>query len=311
MIYQIQGIVKLLSSLSHIGETHGITSMLRRESFIIDGEIEQIPIYSGNAFRGILRDLGMIHMLKYLNFDEKGIDLNVFYFLLSGGTLTSTSNAIDIDKARKFRTLIPLVSVFGGAMGTEIMPGKLKVNKLYPLCSELKCFLPEFVQEKCKVSVWELIQQEAYTRKDDAKNVNYRYLLNYNTVKLLEDKEDEKQKKSENKESNDTKQKQQMRFFCETLIGGTELYTEFNIFDVNDIEFEAFLSCFIEFSKMPYLGGKSSIGHGKVELNLNNWLEISSQHKQGTEITKLIGTQYYDHLKNNRELIKEILNELP
>ena len=144
--YVFEGTMTALTSISHIGETYGINAKLRREKIVQpDGSVEEIPIISGNSLRGILRDRGMWHMLRTLGYgvneetgEVSGLSLAAFYFLFSGGTLTSTgSRGLDIDEARRWCDLIPLVALFGGAMGNQIMPGKVKIGKAIPICKEM------------------------------------------------------------------------------------------------------------------------------------------------------------------------------
>ena len=136
---EFTGIVTALSSISHGGgQSFGINSKLRREKFVqLDGSVEEVPVISGNAIRGQLRDLGMRHMCRVLGYGEAteddgrplGLSLPAFYFLFSGGALTKQKGrGLDIDRARTLRELIPLVGIFGGAMGNQIMPGKLKID---------------------------------------------------------------------------------------------------------------------------------------------------------------------------------------
>lgn len=197
-----EGEMTLLTSLSHIGESRGINAKLRREKVIQpDGSDEEVPIVSGNSIRGILRDRGMLHMLKVLGYgvneetgEVNGLSLPAFYFLFSGGTLTRDlgNRGLDIDEARKWRNLIPLVALFGGAMGNQIMPGKAKIGKAIPICKETKHLLPERFAEGNLVSIWDLCQEEAYTRRDDEKNEQLRQLISPDVRGLLEDAAREK-----------------------------------------------------------------------------------------------------------------------
>ena len=43
------------------------------------------------------------------------------------------------------RDLIPLKGLFGGAAGNAIMPGKMKIGKLIPICKETSHLVPEKV----------------------------------------------------------------------------------------------------------------------------------------------------------------------
>ena len=181
---EFSGIVTALSSVFHGGgQSFGINSKLRREKFVQpDGSVEEVPVISGNGVRGLLRDLGMAHMCHALGYGEVGKDgrpdglsLPAFYFMFSGGSLTKVSGrGLDIDRARELRELIPLVGVFGGAMGNQIMPGKLKVDKMIPICKETAHLLPETTVPESPESIWEYLQEEMYTRKDDEKDENKR-----------------------------------------------------------------------------------------------------------------------------------------
>lgn len=314
-----EGVMTLMTSLSHIGDSFGVNSKLRREKVIqTDGSVEEVPIVSGNAIRGILRDRGMLHMLRVLGYgvDEQtgevhGLPLPAFYFLFSGGSLSGGGKALDIDEARRWRQLIPLVGLFGGAMGNQIMPGKIKCGKAIPICLETAHLLPErFVPQK-PTSVWEYCQEEAYTRRDDEKNDNLRQLLQPETRVLLDAAFAEKKKKSALPATNfetETGQKQQMRYYIETLAAGTRLYWDMAMDDVTDLERETMFVTLAEFSRMPYIGGKSGTGHGKVSVIIDKWLEIDSRIKKGNELDVRIGTLYADHLAKNGNEIKAALD---
>src|SRR3972149_5917726 len=125
--YIFEGQVTALSSISHNGgQSLGITAKLRREKFVQpDGTVEEVPTISGNSLRGLLRDRGMLHMCRALGYGVNdqtgavaGLSLAAFYFLFSGGALTSPgSRGVGIDEARKVRQLIPPLGGVGGARG--------------------------------------------------------------------------------------------------------------------------------------------------------------------------------------------------
>jgi len=321
--YLFEGTVTALTSISHIGETFGINAKLRREKIVqADGSIEEVPVISGNSIRGILRDRGMVHMLRNLDYgvneetgEVKGLSLAAFYFLFSGGALTSTGKrGIDIDEARRWRDLIPLVALFGGAMGNQIMPGKLKIGKLIPICAETQHIVPERFVTGDLQSVWDMTQEEAYTRRDDEKNENLRRLIEPDTRRLLEAEAATKRVKQgtlEQKPEKETGQKQQMRYFVETLAAGTPLFWDIAMDDVTDLEFEAFCVTLAEFGRFPYIGGKSGVGHGKISIHFDNWLEIDSRAKPtGTEISTPLGVLYREHLEQRGDDIRDLLDGL-
>jgi CRISPR type IV-associated protein Csf2 len=321
--YVFEGIMTALTSISHIGETHGINAKLRREKVVQpDGTVEEIPIISGNSLRGILRDRGMLHMLRTLGYgvneetgEVRGLSLPAFYFLFSGGSLTKVSSrGLDIDEARRWRETIPLAALFGGAMGNQIMPGQAKIGKAIPICQETAHLLPErFVSDNGLESIWELCQEEAYTRRDDEKSENLRQLIAPETRKLLEAEASKQRARTGTDEdvAGPTGQKQQMRYFVETISAGTRLFWDITLDDVTDLEFEAFAVTLAEFGRFPYIGGKSGVGHGKVAIHFDKWLEIEPRvAPKGKEISTPLGSRYMAHLKAEGDSIRELLNGL-
>ncbi len=319
MDYQFEGVVTALSSISHIGETHGINAKLRREKIVTPDGIEEIPVISGNSVRGQLRDLGMYHMLRTIGYgvngetgEVLGLTLAAFHFLFSGGALTKQAGrGLDIDRARELRGLIPLVSVFGGAMGNQIMESKLMIGKLYPLCSETAQLVPERYASRCSDrSIWEMLQEEAYTRRDDEKNENLRPMLQPAVRALLEAKTRQQRALAgtEADVDKDVGQHQQMRHFVETFSAGTEFYWEILLQGVNPVEFEAFLTCLSEFSKRPFIGGMGRVGHGKIAVKFD-WCELSPRltvEKQAVGLP--VGSVYSKHLAELGARIREVLD---
>lgn len=319
--YVFEGTMTALTSISHIGDTFGVNAKLRREKIVQeDGSVEEVPIISGNSMRGILRDRGMLHMLRTLGYgiDEEGgrvegLSLEAFYFLFSGGALTKTSSrALDVDEARKWRDAIPLVALFGGAMGNQTFPGKCRIGKAIPICAETMHILPErFINDGVK-SIWDYCQEEAYTRKDDEKDENLRKLIKPEVRALLEDEQREERKVRGTTEevAGETGQKQQMRYFVETLAAGTRLFWDITLEDVSDLEFEAFAVALAEFGRQPYIGGKSGVGLGKVAIRFDNWISIEPRTAPtGEEIDLPLGSRYMNHLKEHSTEIRELLND--
>jgi CRISPR type IV-associated protein Csf2 len=316
--YVFEGTMTALTSISHIGESRGVNSNLRRERIVQpNGQVEEVPVISGNALRGILRDRGMLHMLKALGYgvDEttgevRGLSLAAFYFLFSGGALTKTgSRGLDVDEARRWRDLIPLVALFGGAMGNQIMPGKAKIGKAIPICSETMHIIPENFAVSLQ-SIWDLCQMEAYTRRDDEKNEGLRQLIVPET-RLLLDAEAAARRQKINEAVAETGQKQQMRYYVETLAAGTQLFWDIALEDVTPLEFEAFCVTLAQFGKAPYIGGKSGVGHGKVRIAFDKWIEINPLlAPQGQELAFSLGTLYTNHLEERGDDIRSLINGL-
>ncbi len=335
-----EGVVTALSSIIHSGgQSLGITTKLRREKFVIPGEngapayVEEIPVVSGNGLRGLLRDRGMLQMCRALGYGEpeeqelldretgevghrsvpRGLSLAAFHFLFSGGSLTSEtggSKALNIEAARKLAELIPLVGVFGGALGNLIMPGKISIGKLIPMCAETRHVLPERFRNHATLSVWDLCQEEMYTRKDDAKNERLRPLM------LPQGPERPAlpgvvaaAKGRGPRETEKTGEKQQMMYYVETFCAGTPFFWRLTLEDVTDVERDAVLVTLAEFSRRPYIGGRSAVGHGEVSVVFDQWMTIDSRLRpEGRLSTMTVGTAYAQHLATRGVEIRATLD---
>lgn len=329
---QFHGRVTALSSISHNGgQSFGISSKLRREKFVQpDLTTEDVPIVSGNAMRGVLRDRGMFHFCRCLGYGDpitnedgkvtgvRGLSKTAFYYLFSGGSLTAAGKGMDLDRARELNGMIPLASVLGGAIGGQIMPGKVKIGKMIPICRETIHLLPEAFQLPTAQSIWEYTQEEMYTRKDDAKNEHLAQVLE-GTHKaiagglqpsLIGDIGSGGAKSKSTALEEKEAAPQQMMYLVETLAAGTSFYWRIVLDNVTDLEFEAFLVALVEFSKMPYVGGKSGTGLGEISVDFNQWVRIDSRIVQGEEVGVPIGDAYRKHLEQNAATIRRILEAL-
>ncbi len=309
---KFEGIATALSAISHLGDsTGGTTSIFRREKVCVNGRVIEVPILSGNSFRGLLRDRGMAYMLRELGNPE--LSPPAFHFLTSGGALTKDAGrGLDIGQARRLRSLIPLVGVFGGACGRQILEGKLQVGKWDPVCREMVSFLPERYRSlpETAISIYDLTDVHSFTRTDDAKSERWQATLPTPQRTLLEAP---KVKKA--KDGTEIAEKpgvaQQMRYSQEVLIAGTKFYTWIQLNDVTDLEYEAFASALVEWSKAPFVGGQSRHGCGLVELTFDNWYSVSPlAHADTTGIGRPIGTAYSEHLHANKDEILAALREI-
>lgn len=263
---RLDGKITLLSPLSHIGESIGPDSFLSQDIIIgPDSSPVECFLYSGNAFRGHIRDLAATYMTEKLG----GLRYNpsVFYLLFSGGSLGG-EQSVDIDQARMYRRNVPMLSVFGGGVGNQILTGKIKVGAMYPLVAECQRILPGHLRQEGAPSWKQWTFDKSFTRMDDAKNENMRkHLAGAENDGLPAPQQElltgvaepEKKKKKEDPP-------QQMRYTIEMLAAGSVMYQRIDLCDMNDLELGAFVSAMVEFSKHPYIGGKSGTGHGLVEV---------------------------------------------
>lgn len=250
--------MKLLSPLIHISdEKSGTMSLLRKQKFFIDGEYIDIPVYSGNALRGILRSLTMRDYIDRLGLDAKGLTQNVFYCLFNGGSLQGGSGVESLSLKEEIVKNCPPLTLLGSAFGTQMTKGKLKVGICKPICSELN----GYNTNKSETSIFSDMRSEVFhTRMDRLK-------ADMDAPVVLEDK-----------------QTVQMKYEIETLSAGTTLECRIILENANELE----ISCFEHMMKLleqnNFIGCKSNAGYGEIALNVEytdagtkylEWLEIN------------------------------------
>lgn len=250
--YRIYGRFTTKSPLSHISEAISTNSYLVQDPILQpNGEIEEVFAYNGNAWRGQLRDACATYLLEKLNMQ---VSLDAFHLLFSGGKIGG-DQSIDIAQAKMMRKVVPMVSLFGGGVGNQILPGKLKVGSSYPLCFEaMPVIHSKYHEQASKVSYRSLTVEKSFTRMDDSKKPDSIDLISLGDQPLLETKSKKK----------DGDVSTQMRMTSELLIAGVSLVHEIDLVQVDEIELGAFVSALTRFSETPYIGGQSNKGHGRV-----------------------------------------------
>lgn len=135
-------VIKLLSPLSHIGETVGNQSNLRTSIITdLEGINNHVFVYSGNALRnGILRRKGVESFLEQLKIS---INPTVHQTLFAGGFIDG-GTACDLELDKQIRQLIPPVSVLGTAKpkgvfnnkNAQMIGGRMAVGDAVLVCWE-------------------------------------------------------------------------------------------------------------------------------------------------------------------------------
>ncbi len=283
----LEGRIVMLAPLSHIGESISTDSYLNTVSIIgPEGEPEEVFIYSGNAWRGMMRDHGARYLLERLGIAE--LPLDMFYLLFSGGNIGGEQK-IDIEQARRLRRALPFFSLFGGGVGNQVLGGKINVGAMYPICRECERVLPASL--KGVATSWrEWITEQSYTRTDDAKDerVRDRFLaraslpsaagqpaLSGATDPDYGEQADalpgSRSRSGEGRASDGPAQ--QMRYTQELMAPGSEFWQRIDLRGVSELEAGALVSCLTEFAKHPYIGGQARIGHGLCRMGYT-WRDL-------------------------------------
>ena len=107
----------------------------RKMPVIHEGVVEHVPVVSGNALRGRLRRIVMRDLLDLcdLEIGAPGYD-RIYAAVANGGTLTGSDANVDPAKIRQQRANCPPLSLFGAALYTYMLPGRMSTGICYPVC---------------------------------------------------------------------------------------------------------------------------------------------------------------------------------
>ncbi|NUU96746.1 hypothetical protein [Marinitoga sp. 1138] len=267
----IEGTIKALTPIFHGGdEKTGSTPVLRTIMMYVEGLGEvAIPYYSGNAFRGKGRRLLIKDFIDHLDYEIKNSKL--YHVLYSGGLLETSdkeTGIINLEMRKKIRTLLPPIALLGTSIGNQIIPGILIVEHMFPICMEYKEYLPEKYKnmKQTEISVRTFTDQSFFTRRDDLRE-----------------------------ERNKEQQAIQMKVDYECFIPGTTFYHRLVLQIPTELQISTLGRMIKLMIELPYLGGKSASGDGKVKFEYEN-----------VPKDKL----YLDFIEENKEKIITFLKEL-
>ena len=260
MNIRLSGLFQTRAPLSHIGETQSTVTFLVTEPVLQpDGRIEEIFSYSGNAWRGQLRDLSATYLLEHLG--NARVPLKPFHLLFSGGAIGGQQET-NVAAARQLRQALPHLSLFGGGVGNQILGGKLRISNAYPVCREAIPVLPDELHEPARLVEYAgLVFEKSFSRFDDSKNVKLIPYISSADDLLLDGPAEGKKGKKDGEVST------QMRMTAELLAPGVSLYTEIDCMDVSEVELGCLTAALHTFSRSPVIGGQGNKGHRRVSLD--------------------------------------------
>lgn len=298
---QQQRIIEEIKSLeeSETGLCFNIEDMKESENKLIyKKEFHQTPYFTGNGITGILRRLVMADYLTRIGVTQT-FDF-AYHTLFTGGVLKvdtkdkvlesardilnvsleklklnasemkkniqagSDGGEVDIDKIDELTFICPPLRLFGSAIGNTMIESEMIVSNANLICEE---------NNNGEASVWGLIEDVFFTRKDSAKGER-----DFEIVYATEDTH-------------------QMKYIMETVIKGAEFTHSFICKSNNELVKAAFYNTLDLFVNYPYIGGKSSRGLGNVNLE-----ELKKQ------IDYDYVEKYRQHLEDNKEQMRRFFS---
>ena len=122
-----------------------------------------VTLVSGNSIRGIWRRIGAEHLLNTIGMTQEECKVDLYHKLFTGGSLNSSSDDIQVTFRREVRAKVPFMSIFGTALDSFILKGKLICGFMYPVCRQTT----KYTGIESEKDVYEFISSEFYTRRDD------------------------------------------------------------------------------------------------------------------------------------------------
>jgi len=280
-VEQFHGTYEALSPISHgSDEDFGMEQRLRTIEMTVreDGDVfhEDVPVISGNALRGQLRDLLAEDFLDLIS-EEEPVEIhdtlsNSFY---SGGSLERGSGAGLLKRRmiHNIRENIPPLSLLGCAVGSQMIESRLNMGMLVPVAAETESYTGRSSEQ----SVHEYVDTTYYTRKDDDETRAFDHI---STV-------------SDDDEDRDT---QQMKYTVQVLQPGTQFAHWMALEGASEVERACLGRAFELLGESPHIGGMKSIGHGKVRFDYEEGVPDSQP--------------YLDYIADNRDEIREFVLSL-
>lgn len=256
-----EGTATAVSSIAHGAESLGTITYLRRERFLTpEGVVEEVPVISGNAWRGLLRDTAADMWWEAAG--SPLMSLAVMHALWSGGALAKVSGPLLTgSKLQELRETCPVVSIFGTAGGGRIIGGSLQVGKMIPICKEVEHVLPEYLRTGDLLSMWDLTQIEYYSRIPNEIRNN-----------------------EENEESLDSRL---ARYGTETFIAGTKFATWCSLTWPSKQDESFFSDTLAQYTMSAHVGGMSRVGHGQLQLELSTPEELDTSVDWRSHLTQI------------------------
>ena len=139
------------------------TTTVKTMTILYEGVPVEIPIYTANGFRGMLRRvIGADIIAKAL---EKGIPVNPrnLHLMMAGGGSNYQTQPFEIEE--QIRELNPLISAFGTSLAIE---GKLMITHLVPEDPMIAEKIEKKENEEEKITLYsQLLKTYVFIKKDD------------------------------------------------------------------------------------------------------------------------------------------------
>jgi hypothetical protein len=261
---QIDGTLKAVSKIHTGSNTNtGIHSGIRKEEYLMpNGETELIPIIPGTGIRGNLRRLLLRDFFEQAGYTIKTPRL---FYLFSGGALENVdakdNGTMNLALRRTVRMSLHPLSLLGASIGNQAFAGKLCIGDASLICKEMNSFLPL----QSEVSHYTMTGWTFATRRAERE-----------LPETVEQHLSEKQKQA----NSNPEPIIQMKVNIEYLLPGSRFYHKYYLLDTCDLEKSCFARMVELWKERPFVGGKSAVGYGEVQIEYPKLTWTSSKYLQ-------------------------------
>lgn len=307
-VIAIEALATALDPIHQGGETTGTaTSELRREKVVVGGTVDYLPVISANSLAHHMRENCVYWTLDQIGFERFGVSgERAFKLLFAGGgraTKIGTASYIDLREEHELRSLFPTVSLFGGTIGNRMEKGRVRVESIVPVCQETAARLPDWLQaEAQKLSIADLLDEQSFTTADPRENTDYRDYLDPVVVNDYRRGQEARLKKNES--GSDMK----MRHTVECLAAGSEFYIGFLLRYPTPVEVGVFLGGLSYFASMPFIGGKTNRGFGRIQFEPRQFELVRFTRVEGPLAGQTMQIAS-EHLARHAAQIKQIIQD--
>jgi hypothetical protein len=269
----------LRSPLAHGADEKGTgnVNLFRRHRVVdmLTGEHAYVPFVSGNAVRGLWRDMIMGRFLSLLGLKTTDIPPARAHSLLAGGNIESGADTgvVRVDVRRRARELCPPWDLLGGCTDQQIMSGRVHVHDAVLVCRENAWMVHEAMGiDRTDLEAWAATLPEAAALTQ----------LRLGTRHAHRDIPDA--------------DGSQMLFNVELIIGGTQLMHSFKLFSIDEIS-PVTASCLADlvedFGSYGVIGAQAARGMGQISFD---------PYKPGPGTPELPDPAIYlEHIEKNKQ----------
>lgn len=318
LIGKIEITARALEPVIHGGGSSGNTQTARRME---DVHGNRVPFISGNSIKHKMRDAAVRFALDAMNIPDQSMFKAEVDLLFSGGSLSASGAAINLQRCRSMEALFPALSLFGYSAGNAIVEGKAKFNHWHLVCAENAYKFPSRIQGHADSALraGAAIREEFGTRHDQT--------LKAAGLRMLSGEVQDEQAKGKSKalekkraDSSDKGDSVQMIYNFESIAAGATLFGNVEFASLTEIEQAALASAFhyaaidsIDGQPVMTIGAKSAVGYGRVRLELASSLRVMPATFTDATSLAVLGdsaaASYTAHLRDRRDEIMAAIRE--